>query len=53
MLLGFDPDLVGWLMEKFDELGIDVRLRSLMRVPRWQETRSREPAKMQNFMHIV
>jgi glutathione reductase (NADPH) len=21
----FDPDLVGWLMERFDELGIDVR----------------------------
>ena len=28
MLLGFDPDLVGWLMEKFAELGIDVRLQS-------------------------
>jgi glutathione reductase (NADPH) len=28
MLPGFDPDLVGWLMEKFAELGIDVRLRS-------------------------
>jgi glutathione reductase (NADPH) len=28
MLPGFDPDLVGWLMEKFGELGIDVRLRS-------------------------
>jgi glutathione reductase (NADPH) len=28
MLLGFDPDVVGWLMEKFGELGIDVRLRS-------------------------
>jgi glutathione reductase (NADPH) len=28
MLSGFDPDLVGWLMEKFGELGIDVRLRS-------------------------
>lgn len=25
MLKQFDPDLVGWLMEKFDELGIDVR----------------------------
>jgi glutathione reductase (NADPH) len=25
MLTTFDPDLVGWLMEKFDELGIDVR----------------------------
>jgi glutathione reductase (NADPH) len=25
MLPGFDPDLVGWLMEKFAELGIDVR----------------------------
>jgi glutathione reductase (NADPH) len=28
MLPAFDPDLVGWLMEKFGELGIDVRLRS-------------------------
>jgi glutathione reductase (NADPH) len=28
MLPGFDPDLVGWLMEKFSELGIDVRLQS-------------------------
>ncbi|MAT03513.1 MAG: pyridine nucleotide-disulfide oxidoreductase [Acidimicrobiaceae bacterium] len=25
MLKGFDPDLVGWLMEKFAELGVDVR----------------------------
>jgi glutathione reductase (NADPH) len=25
MLPRFDPDLVGWLMEKFRELGIDVR----------------------------
>jgi len=24
----FDPDLVGWLMEKFGELGIDVRTRT-------------------------
>jgi glutathione reductase (NADPH) len=28
MLKGFDPDLVGWLMERFDSLGIDVRLRT-------------------------
>ena len=28
MLPAFDPDLVGWLMEKFRELGIDVRTRS-------------------------
>jgi glutathione reductase (NADPH) len=28
LLPGFDPDLVGWLMEKFGELSIDVRLRS-------------------------
>jgi glutathione reductase (NADPH) len=28
MLPAFDPDLVGWLMEKFAELGIDVRTRS-------------------------
>ena len=28
MLTPFDPDLVGWLMEKFHELGIDVRLRT-------------------------
>jgi glutathione reductase (NADPH) len=27
MLPAFDPDLVGWLMEKFGELGIDVRTR--------------------------
>ena len=26
MLTPFDPDLVGWLMEKFHEVGIDVRL---------------------------
>jgi glutathione reductase (NADPH) len=28
MLKAFDPDLVGWLMEKFTELGIDVRTRT-------------------------
>ena len=28
MLAPFDPDLVGWLMEKFHEIGIDVRLRT-------------------------
>jgi len=28
MLPAFDPDLVGWLMEKFRELGIDVRTRT-------------------------
>lgn len=28
MLPAFDPDLVGWLMEKFQELGIDVRTRT-------------------------
>jgi glutathione reductase (NADPH) len=28
MLPAFDPDLVGWLMGKFDELGIEVRTRS-------------------------
>lgn len=28
MLPAFDPDLVGWLMEKYVELGIDVRTRS-------------------------
>lgn len=27
MLPPFDGDLVGWLMEKFDEIGIDVRTR--------------------------
>lgn len=26
MLERFDPDLVGWLMEKFREIGVDVRL---------------------------
>ncbi|MBS0325168.1 MAG: NAD(P)/FAD-dependent oxidoreductase, partial [Proteobacteria bacterium] len=26
MLMPFDPDLVGWLMEKFREIGIDVQL---------------------------
>lgn len=25
LLKGFDPDLVGWLMERFREIGIDVR----------------------------
>lgn len=28
MLKGFDPDLVGWLMDAFQALGIDVRLRT-------------------------
>jgi glutathione reductase (NADPH) len=28
MLAQFDPDLVGWLMEKFAEIGIDVRTRT-------------------------
>jgi glutathione reductase (NADPH) len=28
MLMPFDPDLVGWLMEKFHAVGIDVRLRT-------------------------
>jgi glutathione reductase (NADPH) len=28
MLPAFDPDLVGWFMEKFAELGIEVRTRS-------------------------
>jgi glutathione reductase (NADPH) len=28
MLTPFDPDLVGWLMEKFDEVGVDVRLET-------------------------
>jgi len=28
MLTAFDTDLVGWLMEKFHEVGIDVRLRT-------------------------
>ena len=28
MLKGFEPELVGWLMEAFDRLGIDVRLNA-------------------------
>lgn len=28
MLTPFDPDLVGWLMGKFHEIGIDVRLKT-------------------------
>jgi len=28
MLTPFDPDLVGWLMDKFREIGIDVRLNT-------------------------
>ena len=28
MLGPFDPDLVGWLMQKFQEVGIDVRLQT-------------------------
>jgi len=28
MLAHFDPDLVGWLMDKFREIGIDVRTRT-------------------------
>jgi glutathione reductase (NADPH) len=30
MLPAFDPDLVGWLMEKYNELEIEVRTRSLL-----------------------
>jgi glutathione reductase (NADPH) len=30
MLAHFDPDVVGWLMEKFEEIGIDVRTRSIV-----------------------
>ncbi|MBA3597937.1 MAG: NAD(P)/FAD-dependent oxidoreductase [Methylibium sp.] len=28
MLQGFDPDVVGWLMEAFESIGVDVRLGS-------------------------
>lgn len=28
MLPAFDPDLVGWLMEKFHEIGVEVRLKT-------------------------
>ncbi len=28
MLMPFDPDLVAWLMEKFREIGVDVRLKT-------------------------
>ena len=28
MLPHFDPDIVGWLMEKFQEIGVDVRTRN-------------------------
>ncbi len=28
MLTPFDPELVGWLMERFHEIGIDVRLKT-------------------------
>ncbi len=31
MLTPFDPDLVGWLMEKFQEIGIDVSLNTEVR----------------------
>ncbi|MHB0665646.1 dihydrolipoyl dehydrogenase family protein [Roseomonas mucosa] len=31
MLPRFDPDLVGWLMERFDELGVDVRTGAAVR----------------------
>jgi glutathione reductase (NADPH) len=35
MLPQFDPDVVGWLMEKFQEIGVEVRLRnSVKRVER-------------------
>jgi glutathione reductase (NADPH) len=36
MLVHFDPDLVGWLMEKFEEIGIDIRTRA--RVERIEKT---------------
>lgn len=28
LLNGFDPDLVGWLMDSFDTIGVDVRLQT-------------------------
>ena len=28
MLPNFDPELIGWLMEKFQEIGVDVRTRN-------------------------
>jgi hypothetical protein len=31
MLTTFDPDLVGILMEKFEDLGVDVRTRTRTR----------------------
>lgn len=31
MLTHFDPDLVGWLMDKFREIGVDVRLRTTVK----------------------
>jgi glutathione reductase (NADPH) len=34
MLVHFDPDLVGWLMEKFGTIGIDVRTRQTPKAPR-------------------
>jgi pyruvate/2-oxoglutarate dehydrogenase complex dihydrolipoamide dehydrogenase (E3) component len=30
MLPRFDPDLVGWLMEAFNELAIDVRTKTVV-----------------------
>jgi len=37
MLKGFDPDLVGWLMERFASLGIDVRLGAKVKAVERQE----------------
>ena len=31
MLAHFDPDLVGWLTDKFREIGVDVRLRTTVK----------------------
>lgn len=31
MLERFDPDLVGWLMDKFREIGVDVRVRTTVK----------------------
>ena len=40
MLTPFDPDLVGWLMEKFRAIGIDVRLQTRVTAIEWADALS-------------
>jgi glutathione reductase (NADPH) len=51
MLPQFDPDLVGWLMEKFREVGIDVHTRS--QVEAIEKTGKGYPATMPRSLRRI